>query len=345
MISLDGSSGGGQILRTALGLSVVTKTPFRLTNIRGGREVGGLKTQHLEALKAIALLCDAEVTGAKLGSTEVTFAPEKITRDALDVEIGTAGSVGLVFQTLQLVPYVLKEPLHVHVRGGATYGKWAPPVDYITRVFLPVVKRFGYRTEFDVKREGFYPKGGADVTFVLHPPEGASPLLAMSRGKPVSFTDRGFIRGVHVYSVASTELKRARVAERQAAAAAQALKPLGRDTTVEVSYELSDNPGSGVVCYAEYEHTVLGGDAIGEKSVSAEDVGKSAAEKLLKAMDSGCITDRQTSDMILPFLALSGGQAHLQEVTNHVRTNIVVIEAFLGKRLELDGTTVRSTGS
>ena len=44
MITIDGSmgEGGGQILRSALGLALVTGTPFRIENIRSEAQEAGL---------------------------------------------------------------------------------------------------------------------------------------------------------------------------------------------------------------------------------------------------------------------------------------------------------------
>jgi|GEM_PF-1474974 len=39
--------GGGQILRTSLALSIITRTPIRITQIRAGRSKPGLLRQHL----------------------------------------------------------------------------------------------------------------------------------------------------------------------------------------------------------------------------------------------------------------------------------------------------------
>ncbi|MDP7976355.1 MAG: RNA 3'-terminal phosphate cyclase, partial [TACK group archaeon] len=49
MIELDGSlgEGGGQMLRTALGLSAVLGKPFFMKHIRAGRARAGLQNQHL----------------------------------------------------------------------------------------------------------------------------------------------------------------------------------------------------------------------------------------------------------------------------------------------------------
>ena len=69
-ITLDGShgEGGGQILRTALTLSLLTGRPFRIVRIRANRDKPGLRPQHLAAVEAAARLGDAEVSGGAVGS-------------------------------------------------------------------------------------------------------------------------------------------------------------------------------------------------------------------------------------------------------------------------------------
>ncbi|MBI4017412.1 MAG: RNA 3'-phosphate cyclase, partial [Candidatus Aenigmarchaeota archaeon] len=235
---------------------------------------------------------------------------------------------------LQLTPYVLKKPLEVHVRGGATYGKWAPPIDYLTRVFLPIMARFGYTASFDVQRHGFYPKGGADAVFVLQPWKPKGRMIVTESVK---------LEKISVLSIASKELQKAYVAERQAKAAKHALNAAGLKVSDEISYADSLNPGSGIVCYAEYERMVLGGDSLGERGVRAEDVGKTAAQRLLAAMNSKGALDSHASDMILPFLALAGGEVRVQEITEHVRTNIATIEKFLQTRLKMEDALVKTS--
>ena len=58
MVEIDGSlgEGGGQILRTSLALSLVTRTPFRMASIRVERAKPGLRRQHLTAVRAAAEL-------------------------------------------------------------------------------------------------------------------------------------------------------------------------------------------------------------------------------------------------------------------------------------------------
>src|ERR1700755_311700 len=92
MIRIDGSfgEGGGQILRTSLGLSLVTGKPFRIDKIRAGRQKPGLLRQHLTAVLAAAEVSGASVEGATLGSTCVAFTPGPVRAGDYRFVIGTA---------------------------------------------------------------------------------------------------------------------------------------------------------------------------------------------------------------------------------------------------------------
>src|SRR5439155_14992940 len=79
-ITIDGSEGegGGQILRTALALSLVTGRPFRIEGIRAGRSKPGLLRQHLTAVNAAVAVGAAEVEGATLASPDLVFRPRAV---------------------------------------------------------------------------------------------------------------------------------------------------------------------------------------------------------------------------------------------------------------------------
>src|SRR5262245_14732511 len=120
MLCIDGSfgEGGGQILRTALSLSLATGTPFRIQNIRAGRKNAGLLRQHLTAGQAAAEVGSARVEGADLGSTELAFVPGSVRPGEYRFAVGTAGSATLVFQTI--LPALLRAdaPTRVVIEGG-----------------------------------------------------------------------------------------------------------------------------------------------------------------------------------------------------------------------------------
>lgn len=327
MIIIDGSTGegGGQMLRTALGLSALTNKPFKMVNIRKGRDNPGIKEQHLQAVNAVAKLCDAKVSGAELNSMDLEFNPDVIHSSNINVAISTAGSVGLVLQSL-LIPAV-KTDLRIRIKGGATYGKWAMPIDHFKFVLSPLLKRIGYETGVVVKKEGFYPKGGALVEVFSGKVKQFLPIDLLEKGKVVSVNGR---------SVASESLRSARVAERQANAAKKILfDHFKMDAKIKVEYVNTLNPGSGVQLWVGTENSIIGGDSLGELGKKAEVVGEEAARNLIDDFDHGCI-DRFTSDQILPYMALAGsGRFLASKITDHVKTNCLVIEQFMDVKFNI----------
>src|SRR5271166_6297783 len=160
-VILDGSigEGGGQILRTALSLSIVTGKPFFIEKIRAGRERPGLLRQHLTAVLAAAEVGGAEVQGASLGSTELTFSPGAIRAGEYRFSVGTAGSGTLVFQTVLPALMLTAEPSRIVIEGG-THNTAAPPFDFLARTFVPLLERMGPKVVLEFESYGFYPEGG-----------------------------------------------------------------------------------------------------------------------------------------------------------------------------------------
>lgn len=157
MILIDGSKGsaGGQVLRSSLGLSALTQQSFKITNIRANRPNPGLREQHLQAVRAVKKLCNADVEGDALYSKELIFKPNKITKKNLKIKVGTAGSTALILQTLFLAS--LKHNLSIRIEGGGSWNLHAPSVAYLQHVFLNLLQ---LDVNLNVIREGFYPKGG-----------------------------------------------------------------------------------------------------------------------------------------------------------------------------------------
>ena len=167
MIEINGKEGGGQVLRSALSLSMVTGQAFRMTNIRGGRRKPGLMRQHLTCTKASAEISRARTVGAELGSTELEFVPGAVQAGEYNFAIGSAGSTTLVFQTLLPALMLAEKSSSLRIEGG-THNPLAPSADYLTKVFLPAAKKLGASAEVDCDRVGFAPAGGgvlvADIT-------------------------------------------------------------------------------------------------------------------------------------------------------------------------------------
>jgi len=329
MIEIDGAEGGGSVLRVGIGLAVALGKPIRVVNIRGARKDPGLKAQHLAGLVATAQLCDAELEGARLGSREITFVPQAISRRKLRVEVPTAGAVGLVLQPLQIACLAAKDEVELEIEGGGTFGKWAPPLPYLERVNFALLARFGYLTQVFMERHGFYPKGGARVRARFYPPRIQGPLR---------IDERGALKSVQGLSYAARALKKAKVAERQAQAAQALLQKSlpGTGVYIEPHYVETASVGSAVVLWATFEGTILGADRLGERGLPAEEVGRQAAEKLLDELRSEATLDVHLADQIIPLLALYGGSFRCREITDHIRINVQIANRLTGRPLKIE---------
>jgi RNA 3'-terminal phosphate cyclase (ATP)/RNA 3'-terminal phosphate cyclase (GTP) len=332
IISIDGSfmEGGGQVLRTATALSILTKKPVRIYNIRSNRPQPGLRTQHLRGLEAVAELCNGRLERAKIGSKEVFFYPSEIGKKEINITLDTAASVGLVLQSLLIASVKIGEKLVLNINGGATFGKFAPPLQYIQFVLLPVLRRMGYHAEINILRHGFFPAGGARVKVMISPCSGL---------KPIDLSERGEIETVNCVSVASASLKKPKVAERQVRVVEKAMRDKGYACDIKSNYVDSSCTGSGVVLVARTDKgCVLGSDGLGEMGKPAEIVAEEALNGIFKAIASGAAVDEHMGDQILPYMALCGQKSCITapELTMHAKTNMWVIKQFLPVEFETE---------
>ncbi|HIJ98004.1 TPA: RNA 3'-terminal phosphate cyclase [archaeon] len=332
MIEIDGSygEGGGSIIRTAIGLSAATGKAVRVFRIRKGRTQPGLKEQHLQGIRAVSDFCNGKLRGAELGSSEITFEPGKEFSDKVRIRIETAGSVGLALQPVMIAATAAKKEVKVEINGGATYGKWAPPIDFVEGVFSKILGKMGYATEFEIKRHGFYPTGGAKVEVILKPPDGLKGLNLVEQGK---------IENTKGISVASEHLQKQKVAERQKISARQEIfKQLKVSSNIKTAYLKTESTGSAItICLTTQKGGILGSSQIGEKNLRAEIVGKQAAQSLISDFQGGATIDRHSLDQIIPFLLLSQFNSSLKfsELTTHALSNIHVAEQFFSKKLKI----------
>jgi len=334
MIEVDGSygEGGGQVLRTAVALAAVLSKEIHVFNIRAGRAEPGIRPQHMTGVKAAAELCFGHLEGLAVGSTEFVFKPGKLRTGSFRFDVGTAGSVTLVLQTLMPVLAFAPGAVQLEITGG-TDVKWSPPIDYLRLVTLPILKKIGYQCDLELIRRGHYPKGGGLVRFST---QGPSRLHPLTNDKSGSITRT---RGVSH----ATALPR-HVAERQATSATKWLegaKLPSPSIDIEVLDDRSQlSPGSGIVLSAENQiGNILGSDALGERGRPAEEVGSTAGRIIVEEVESRAILDRHMGDMIVPYLVLAEGTSELSvsRVTQHIRTNVKVVEWLTGTSLSLEG--------
>jgi len=339
VLVIDGSfgEGGGQILRYTLALASVLGRPVRIVNIRAKRENPGLQRQHLTVVRALAEMTGARVRGATLGSTEVEFEPRRISGGSYRFDIGSAGSITLVLQSLLLVAAFSDKPVELRLTGG-TDVPWSPTYDYFKNVFLYHLSRVGYNVELELIRRGHYPKGGGEVIArVADPPRGF---------KHINLSERGAILAIKGISHA-VRLPR-HVAERQARAARDKLASMGVNVPVEIeieSYPPERDPhigqGSGIALWADASNTRIGADSVGARDKRAEEVGAEAASRLASDLLTGASLDTHMSDMIIPYLLLSDGPSEVtcSSLTLHAYTMIEVSRKIVeGASIEYDGS-------
>jgi RNA 3'-terminal phosphate cyclase (ATP) len=342
MIHLDGSygEGGGQILRTALVLSLLTGEPFRIEDIRRGRPQPGLKPQHAHILKALLMMSDSGVDTVQPGATAITFQPGALRGGDYVLEIGTAGAIPLFLQTILPVSLFAPSPVRFTVTGG-TDVRGAMSMDFWRLVLLPFLAPYAQTLELDVLRRGFYPKGGGQVQLRT------VPLLnqenwhtGRSQLPPLALAERGEFQRAQIRSFASRDLRAQRVATRQAAASQNRLGL--QPAEVEVGHVESDSPGSVVTAVAGYTATRLGVCVLGERGKSSEQVGTEAADALRAEMAGAGTVDVHTADNLTLWVALFGGEYTVAEVSGHLATNVWTIEHFLPGRVRIEGARVRS---
>jgi RNA 3'-terminal phosphate cyclase (ATP) len=344
---LDGSEGegGGQILRSSLSLSLVTGQPFRMTKIRAGRKPSGLRPQHLACVRGALAISDARCDGAEVGSSELEFWPGAVHPGQYVLEVGTAGSAPLLFQCLYY-PLALAGPSELTLRGG-THVPSSPSYHYLAWVWLPMLAPFGLSAQLQLRRAGFYPEGGGEFRAAFGERQPAA--------GGVNFRARGTLRDMDVTSfVGGLPFE---IADRQAQAAVSALRENGIYCSAEnLPLPTARSAGTMVFIRAQFEHTLAGFTALGERGRPAEAVGKSAADQVAQFMESAGALDVHLADQILLPAGLlaaglldSGRPAETlfstAAITSHLTTHAAVVEKFLGARVSVEDGRVRVTAA
>jgi RNA 3'-terminal phosphate cyclase (ATP) len=313
MIEIDGSygEGGGQIVRTAVALSAVTGEDVKVTNIRKNRPEPGLKAQHLTAIRTAALICDANVTGLSLHSTDISFSPGEIRGGKHEIDIGTAGSISLLLQCLMPAAVHAGDELELTITGGTDVA-WSPSIDYLRHVTNSALSRMGYDCEIVTLARGYYPKGGGCVRARIGP----------SELKGYDFT----VEKCQISGISHCSNLPEHVAKRQADSAAELVNAAGFGCHIDTECAQQFSTGSGITLWSG----LLGGSALGKRGLPAEKVGRSAAEELLTELRAGASVDVHLADQLIPYMGLSGGGSYtVRELSQHTRTNIWATEQFL----------------
>jgi RNA 3'-terminal phosphate cyclase (ATP) len=325
MIEIDGSKGegGGQILRTSLSLSVAVGKPFAIRNIRAGRAKPGLMRQHLTAVKAAAEISGARVDGAEVGATAFTFRPGPVKAGDYVFRIGSAGSTSLVLQTV-LPPLALASARsHVTIEGG-THNDNAPPFEFLTRCFLPLVRRMGFDVAAALKRPGFYPAGGGCIEVEIGPAGPFAPLVLEERGARISQMAEAVNANLPVT-----------IAERELATVGGLTGWPAEQLFIRARPDAA-GPGNCVLLTMSYEHVCEVASAFGRVGATSEAVAteavKNARDYLATDAPVGC---HLADQLILPMTLAAGGRYITFAPSLHTRTNIEVTRMFVSKPVSL----------
>lgn len=325
MISIDGSEGegGGQMVRNACALSLITGEPFHMTNIRAKREKPGLMRQHATAVEAARHISGSACEGIHVGATELTFHPGKVEAGEYRFSIGTAGSTGLVLQTI-LMPLIFANGPSKLVLEGGTHALSAPPFDFLERCFLPLINQMGPKVTARLIRHGFYPRGGGRVEIEIEP----APL------RPISCLERGALLDVagevHFASISFDVVERLR--ERAQAGLAD-----WPEAAFSVR-ELPPDQGPGVILMltARYAHVTELVSGFGQLGVPAERLAKSSVARMRGYQESHAFAGPYLADqLVLPFVLAGRGQFTTVKPSQHLLTAMDIATRFTGRRFDL----------
>ncbi|MEM7184234.1 MAG: RNA 3'-terminal phosphate cyclase [Spirochaetota bacterium] len=322
-LTIDGSlgEGGGQVLRTALSLSILTQKPIEFTNIRAKRKKPGLLRQHLTSVKAAQAICNAKTEGVEFGASRLRFTPGNIKADSYYFAIGTAGSTALVCQTILPVLALSDAPSTITLEGG-THNGMSPSLCFLQHAYFPIIERMGVKCEVNTQRFGFYPAGGGKWQLTIMPTSHFKPLHLLDGAAHLA-TDPQHCRMRALLSklpktIGEREIKTAREELNWSRANAQ------------VDQVESKGPGNSLhlVVQADTHCNVF--EVIGEKGVSAESVAKRCAGQVKKFLAANAAVEEHLVDQLLLPMALAGAGSFTTTVPSlHTRTNIDIIQQFL----------------
>lgn len=329
MIELDGSKGegGGQILRSALAISILTGQPFVIKNIRAGRKKPGLAAQHLASVAAAQQISNASVDGARLASQTLRFTPQKIIPGSYFQDITTAGAASLVLQTVFLPLALADSSSKVRIRGG-THVPWSPCFHYLKLHWLPLLRTLGISAALEMRLAGYYPKGGGEILAEINPASEILPFNSISRGELRKF-----------FAISAVSKLDKSIALRQAQQGERRLKALNYRFRTEIMDLPGAGPGTLYFLGAEFDKGRCCYFGLGARGKRAEKVADEAVDSFLDFMQTRGAVDEHLADQLVLPLAFSRQKSvfSTDRITNHLITNLETFRMFNKLEYEIDG--------
>ncbi|CAH4029026.1 unnamed protein product [Pieris brassicae] len=325
ILDIDGSvlEGGGQILRNSISLSAILGIPVRVKNIRAGRKSPGLAAQHLKGIQLVAEMCQAKLSGAHIGSTDIQFIPGKIRGGQYLADIQTAGSVSLLLQVALPCALMADSPVILDLKGG-TNVDMAPQIDYMNEIFRENLKNFGAKYSWKLIKRGYFPRGGGHVQVTVNPIQSLN---------GVTFHDQLY-RGplfVNIWSFVAGKLP-VKIAYEMANGAKDKIDmnyPVYISCIKDQQYVR--NNCSGILLWSPIGNgTVIGIDALGKGPTDAFEAGQKIGTDFMKLLNSSVSLDSHAQDQMIIYMCLANGKSmvHTGEITLHTKTAIHIAETI-----------------
>jgi len=339
-MTIDGGakSGSGTIVRYSVALASLLGTEIKLENIRAKRETPGLRAQHLKVIQACQELCRAVVENAVVGSKEITYVPrEKFQGGEYSWDIGTAGSTTMLAQSLLPLACFASKPSKFTIKGGL-FQDFAPSAYHTKFVLLPLLKQMGVNAELKIIRPGYVPRGAGMIEIEVEP---------AGKLRPLNLIEQGEILGIKGIAL-SSHLEERKVSHRMATECQKVLTSQGYKAEIEKVYDESSlQEGAALAIYAETSlRSRIGSDRAGRPGRSSESIGRYVAQAFTEDVKTGAAVDRYTADQVIIFAGLADGITRylVPKITEHIETNLWLIQEFLGTRTDVKGNLIEIEG-
>jgi len=341
MITIDGGvkSGSGTIVRYSVALASLLGKQIKIQNIRAKRDKPGLRAQHLKVIQACREMCQGVVENAVVGSKEITYTPrESFKGGEYGWDIGTAGSTTMMAQTLLPLACFAEKPSKFRLEGGL-FQDFAPSAYHMKFVLLPLLEQMGVPAELKIVRPGYVPRGGGIIEIEVQP---------VNKLRPLNLTEQGRILAIKGIALSSW-LKEKRVSHRMAEECQKVLSSHGYEVEIQEIYdESSVQEGAALAIYAKTSSgSRIGSDRAGRPGRSSESIGRYVAQNLIEDVKTGATVDRYIADQLIIYAGLAEGTTRysVPKITEHVETNLWLIEEFLGAKTKIKDNLIEIEGS
>ena len=313
--------GGGQIIRSAITLSCITKQPIHLENIRKNRKNEGLRPQHLTAIRILQKISKADVIGAKIGSTEIKFIPNNIENLKLTEDVKTAGSISLILQVLIPVVSISQKKLSLVIKGG-TDVLWSPSMNYTQYVLKEAYSRIGIEFSIKIIKRGYYPKGNGEVKLEVYPSKIKSLTLSKKETKNLKLKCTFSKISINVIKEKIDEIK-------------EKMREEKFNVEVEIKEEEAIDSGASVLIYSIDKNSIIGMDGLFNKKTQNFDL------DFDKFNNNSLGVDENLADMLVVPASLSINKTIFQvkKITKHLETNLFVTSKITGCKYGIGKTS------